>query len=543
VAVAAAVALATAAGALGACDPEAPPPAPRVLSVSPRGEGVAPDAPGVAVLFSEPVDPVGVVDGRWIALAREPDAVAVAREAAAPAGIGPDAPVVPVRIALADGGRRAEVAPDAPLEPGSGYVVVVGTGVRSASGRSVLDPTGRKRVLAATFRTGPMPDRTGPVPRWEVPPHGPVPPNLAEVRVAFSEAVTGALAVPGAPGAPAAAGSAELVLRLLGPLPPGVLAPTLDGVQDGAGNRPAPLEPLAVSPCRDDVPPAVQESSVRILASDTSVAIAADLDEVGRLGLEIAAAPGAESCGDVPPPPSTRVAWGAPVPCAGWDPCGAAARCPASAVASGLCPERRHRVRVRAVDLAGQEATPGPWTEVATAVAVARPVLTEVLADAAAPEAGGEYVEVANLGSGDADLAGWRLAKRSASGAVARCTVEPLGGALPAGGHGLLVSGSWDGRYRLPPGVPLFRCGAGTLAGGIANDRPPEVALEAPDGTVASGLGWAAPSVRCAGRSVERVHPAGPDAAGNVACAPAAPGTPGACNASTPPDQCPRRPW
>jgi hypothetical protein len=273
------------------------------------------------------------------------------------------------------------------------------------------------------------------------------------------------------------------------------------------------------------------------------VAIAADLDEVGRLGLEIAAAPGEERCGDVPPPPAARVAWGDPGPCAGWDPCAAGARCPAAALATGLCPERRYRVRVRAADLAGNEAAPGAWTEIATARAVARPVLTEVLADAEAPEAGGEYVEVANLGSGDADLAGWRLAKRSTSGAVARCAIEPLGGALPAGGHGLLVSGAWDGRYRLPPGVALFRCGAGTLAGGIANDRAPELALEAPDGEVASGLGWAAPAVRCAGRSVERGHPAGPDAAGNGACAPAAPGTPGACNGSTPPEECPRRPW
>jgi hypothetical protein len=166
-----------------------------------------------------------------------------------------------------------------------------------------------------------------------------------------------------------------------------------------------------------------------------------------------------------------------------------------------------------------------------------------VLADAEAPEGGGEYVEVANLGSGDADLSGWSLAKRSASGAVSRCSVEPLAGPLPPGALGLIVGGAWDGRYRLPPGVPLFRCGAATIAGGIANDRAPALALEAPDGRLVSGFGWAAPALRCTGRSVERIRPGGPDSAAAYACSPSVPGTPGACNGATPPEECPRRPW
>jgi hypothetical protein len=172
---------------------------------------------------------------------------------------------------------------------------------------------------------------------------------------------------------------------------------------------------------------------------------------------------------------------------------------------------------------------------------VARLALTEVLADASTPQAGGEYVEIANLGSGDADLGGHHLAKRSASGAVSRCTIEPLGGPLPAGAHGLVVGGAWDGRYRLPAGVPLFRCGATSLAGGLADDRAPALALESPSGELLSGIGWSAPAIRCTGRSLERVHPAGEDATTNLACAAEAPGTPGACNGGTPPAECPRR--
>ena len=201
------------------------------------------------------------------------------------------------------------------------------------------------------------------------------------------------------------------------------------------------------------------------------------------------------------------------------------------------------KVRVLAEDLAGNAAAPGPWMVAATGTPASRVVLTEVLADAATPQAGGEYAEVANLGSGDADLTGWKLAKRSASGAVSRCTLEPKGGALPPGGHGLVVGGGWDGRYPTPAGVPLFHCGATSLAGGLADDRAPAIALESPTGAVVSGFGWAGPALRCTGRSVERIRPGGEDAASNLACAKIAPGTPGACNGNTAPADCPRRPF
>jgi hypothetical protein len=196
-----------------------------------------------------------------------------------------------------------------------------------------------------------------------------------------------------------------------------------------------------------------------------------------------------------------------------------------------------------AEDLAGNAAAPGAWLAAVTGSAAPRVVLTEVLADAATPQAGGEYVEVANVGSGDADLTGFRLAKRSTTGTVSRCTLEPRGGPLPAGGHGLVVGGSWDGRYAVPAGVPLFHCGATSLAGGLADDRAPAVALESPAGAVVSGIGWAEPSLRCTGRSLERIQPAGEDAPANLACAKEAPGTPGACNGNTPAADCPRRPY
>lgn len=149
--------------------------------------------------------------------------------------------------------------------------------------------------------------------------------------------------------------------------------------------------------------------------------------------------------------------------------------------------------------------------------------LTEALARAASPEAGGEYTEVANLGTVPVDLAGFRLAKRSASGTAVRCTVEPgSGGPLPAGGRALVAGGDWDGRYPLPAGTPVYRCGATALLGGLADDRPVALALESPGGSLLAGLGWSAPAPLCASGPLALVDPAGPDAAANLGC----PGSP-----------------
>lgn len=161
----------------------------------------------------------------------------------------------------------------------------------------------------------------------------------------------------------------------------------------------------------------------------------------------------------------------------------------------------------------GAAAGPPPW-----------PTITEVRADAATPEAGGEYVELANLGEGPLDLYGHRLAKRTASGALSSCTLPP-DAVLPSGAVALVVGGAYDGRYALPPGVPALPCGTSALLGGLANDRPPEVLLLGPDGaTLATfGLGGVAPL--CPGAAV-RLDPAAPDEASNLACADGE-GTPG----------------
>jgi hypothetical protein len=166
-----------------------------------------------------------------------------------------------------------------------------------------------------------------------------------------------------------------------------------------------------------------------------------------------------------------------------------------------------------------------------------RPVLTEVLCDAATPEAGGEYVELQNRGEGPLDLAGWRLEKRTASGSLAGCELLlAAGGPLAPGRLGLLTGGDWDGRYALPAGTPRWSCAGATLAGGLANDRAPELRLVDPGGQVVATLGAGGVAPRCPG-ALERILPEGPDAAANLACAEVL--TPGRCNSLTPVEWCP----
>jgi hypothetical protein len=158
-----------------------------------------------------------------------------------------------------------------------------------------------------------------------------------------------------------------------------------------------------------------------------------------------------------------------------------------------------------------------------------RPVVSEVRADAETPEAGGEYVELANRGEGTLDLTGFRLAKRSAAGALTSCALVPAPDERVApGGRALVVGGAYDGRYATPAGTALVTCGASALLGGIANDRAPEILLVDPDGAVVSSLGAGGVAPGCA-FAVERIDDDAPDGPENLACA-LDEGTPGECN-------------
>ncbi len=159
-------------------------------------------------------------------------------------------------------------------------------------------------------------------------------------------------------------------------------------------------------------------------------------------------------------------------------------------------------------------------------------LLTEVLADAATPEAGGEYAEVVNLGPGPMDLAGWRFEKRTAAGGWSGCAIgEGTGDAVAPGGVALVVGGSWDGRYALPGATVTYPCGATSLAGGIANDRPPDVRLLDPSGAVAAQLDATAVAA-CAGAL--EADPVSLEVGSEAACCRCTEGSPGVLPAPSP---------
>ncbi|GEJ55681.1 lamin tail domain-containing protein [Anaeromyxobacter diazotrophicus] len=521
------------------CAPSLPAPLVRVESASPSG-AVPPDAVEVAIAFTGAIDAAGLVAGPLLVLCRREDLRAVAAAAEAAEGAPPDLPVVPARLEVEEGGRRAVLRPLAPLPAEAPFAAVLSPRLRDAGGRPVLDPEGKSRAFAVLFETGPAVDRTPPAARWLEPPHGPVPRDLAALRIAFDEPVAGALALPAGGGEPVAPAPDVLGLDLAAPLAAGALAVDLGQVRDAAGNAPLPLEPLEVSRCASAGAPAC--GGAELSAAELGVEVSATLAGMGRLVAEVSALPGEPACGSAPAAPAVARVLGGVAACPGWDPCQPAARaCPAALALRGLCPGRALRVRLAGEDLAGHRGAFGAWLPAAARPPRPAPVLSEVLADADAPEAGGEYVEVVNVGTGDADLSGLVLAKRTASGTVARCTLGAAeGGPVPPGGYALVVGGAYDGRYALPPGTAVHRCGATALAGGLANDRAPALALEDGAGAVVSSAGWVAPALRCPSGALERVRPDAPDEPASWACGAR---TPGACNAATPPEACAKRPW
>lgn len=151
----AAGALSLLACACGPGMPGAPAALPHVERVEPAGTGVPTTVAQASVTFSAPVSPEGLVDGRRMVLvpaAAERDAVeAVDSEAGAIELPGS----VPGRIALEAGDTRAVLRLEKPLHALVPYALVIGSRLRSADGRAVLDAEGRQRATVGSFQTGP----------------------------------------------------------------------------------------------------------------------------------------------------------------------------------------------------------------------------------------------------------------------------------------------------------------------------------------------------------------------------------------------------
>lgn len=160
-----------------------------------------------------------------------------------------------------------------------------------------------------------------------------------------------------------------------------------------------------------------------------------------------------------------------------------------------------------------RKATVATFTTGGAAGPPPRPVIAQIRSDAETPEAGGEYVILANRGQGRLDLFGHRLEKRSAAGGVTACVLGE--GEVGPGGLALVVGAAYDRRYTLPQGTAVASCGTASLLGGLANDRFPSLRLLDPQGTVLSTAGAAGGPV-CA--ITLRVELDGEDGPGGWVC-------------------------
>lgn len=486
-------------------------PSPRVLSATPAGVGAAPDV-WITLGFSEPMAPDGLLDGRFVALAPSSLAGKLGGWAADREGVPPGAPVVLTRASLSADGRWVSLRPLGPLAPRTDHVVIVSRWARSRAGKTLVDGTGKAGPFVGAFRTGDLRDGTPPALVASEPPAGTaLPRNWVRLRARFDEAVTGALVLGDEAGArysptwPVDPATLEAA-RPVGEAMEGTLHVALAKVRDAAGNAARGELSFPIAGCADERAPDWLEPP-RVEADDRGARLAVVADEPGWIEAVIEG-----GCGG--PAVATGFAR-----CLGFDPCGREpGRCEATLEAGGLCPGADHRARIGMADLAGHTSRIIEL-RFRTAPPHPRPVVTEVLAAAASPESGGEFIEIANLGSGGVDLVGWTLAKTSRAGTVRSCALEALrGGPLEAGAVALAVGGAWDDRYPLPAGVPLYQCGGGALLGGLSDSEAPSLSLEDPEGHAVSTLGAAGGALCDKGQSLARRDPSSPDEAAQLAC-------------------------
>ena len=521
-------------GAVGAalgCEPAAPAydlTGPRVISVTPAPGtvGVDPGAP-IEVRFDEPVGPL---DAAHVVLVRA-DAVTPALKADLDSGgLGARAldDAVSSTLASLDGGRGVRVE-HPPLDRGATYALLLSADLADSTGNVLAGADGNPGGFEAHFETAPP----GPAGTLVVPDPaaGLVPPNLPEVAVVFDRELgglpPGGLQVEDAGGRPVPGESFLSVDRrrirrtLDERLRPGERhAVVLGAVVDPEG-VPATGGPWGfdVAPCTDERAPRLLGAEVATLDFTATLTVRTDEPASGSVRLRV--------LGDCAGAPAALTAAAS---CEGTvDPCSeppAPGGCTARIEVRALCPETLYEATPVLVDPAGHETTGAPLA-FRTLAPAARPTLTEVLADAAAPEERGEFIELVNDSPEPWDPAGWTLVKVTASSEVARSLVRRDGGTGPLPGRATLVYATRTfepERYGgLPAGAILLEAATqnperSVFGTGLSSSDPPGLELRGPGGVVLSA--WPA-GVRCPeGKSAARA----PGTTGAPACGEATPG-------------------
>lgn len=447
------------------------------------------EAPRRPILLVESTSPVFGDPEPALILAGDPDE-ALSRDLA---GL-PLRPATQSRVVAAEVARRGtaiRIEPLRALEPRASYVLAVGGWAATADGTAIATP------FLATFRVGEDPAVVGAAltHTWPADGSANVPTRIPTIGVRFDGPITGddGIRLVEDDGAEVPVRRQEVLCELIGwrdgrcvVLRPDVTlaAETThhieigDRVRDASG---APIGPLRASfrTGASGVPPDPAFAALACALDELSVAIGCVLADDRSITLRMAA--------DAP----VRV-W---LVTGGASDAAVAPRGEAVLRIDGLDAGTVHEVTLRTVDLAGRERVTA--MEIATERDLPRVAITEVRADPRGPEPAQEYVEVANLGSDEVDLAGFTLADRPdrEGDTIARSIrLAPLARAL-------LVADAFDPAHPdddpVPAGTPLVRLGASLAGGGLTNAGEP-LFLRDPTGrrvSAAPALSAGAPGV------------------------------------------------
>jgi hypothetical protein len=392
--------------------------------------------------------------------------------------------LVAAAATIEDEGTALTVTPDAPLAPGTYYLLVAAR---------LRDPAGHRLAEALRYRY------SVPAPRAQIalvapPPGGTAPANLARARVSIASG-QGNLALLGPKGVVAsiaigAPGPLELPLcrpsaKTCAPLEPGqTYSLTLDGKGiEGTS--------FTVARCARLLPP---QGTFRLGARDTSLVADVQLDWPSRVALRA-------SCIDGKCPEGFAETACAPDPCAP----SSAGACTASVRLTGLAPATEYAVHLDLDDDEGH-ATVGESQRVTTLSPLPTVVIAEVMASPPGPlpRSDGEYVELWNPGRAPADVAGLTLTgpDGTARRLLGPAPAEPV--ALAPGARALAVGASFDAsRYPLAAGTLVLRASTQRLLGrGLSDTSPPPFVLSSEAGIELSSFPGS--SATCpAGASIE----------------------------------------
>ena len=394
-----------------------------------------------------------------------------------------------------------ELAPDAPLPPGS-FFLLVSPRLRDTAGRKLTGNGARfgfdiEAAAAAPRLLTPRAGSTAPL-------------NLARVRVLATDAGVSLVDEHGGVVSGPIEGPGEVLLPCTGLQAGAAYALSVGGARvEDAG--------FVVSPCARTQAPLI--SSIALAALDTSVAAEVLLDWPASVRIEVS--PAGVSC-------AGGCASAAALADCTADACAPrAAACAATLRLAGLSPASDYTLRVVVQDDEGHTAASAPRA-FSTLAPLPRLILSEVMIDAQPlPRTPGQYVEILNQGPGAAALEGLALVGPDGIARPLLASTPPLPLSLAPGGRALAVGDSFDAnRYPdLPPGTPILRASTQRLLGrGLGPADPPRIDLTLRGAILASFPGGA---FACeSGQSLQRDEAAAAFAEAKWSCGPAG-GTPG----------------